>query len=190
RGESSSYSAGEGATAPPGESMRSTTPTVASCFRKRSSVSTVSPASSITPRSSTTPSDFRSARRLRRSPSPNSPRPLARSTAPRSTPARIANLRRMGCRRAMATRPPQRHCPALLALALLRLGHEVAEREPDATLALHVGVHLLALLALAERLDGEADALLARVHVGDLRLDHVTQLEQGGRLVDPLGGEL
>src|SRR5207253_4212232 len=73
---------------------------------------------------------------------------------------------------------------------LFRSRNQVGEREPHAlALALHVGVHLVALLALAERLDGEAEPLLARVHIGHLGLDHVAELEEGGRLVDPLVGE-
>src|SRR5437016_3273768 len=78
-----------------------------------------------------------------------------------------------------------------LALLLLGLGHHVREREaPAVALARQVGLHVGALLALAQRLDGEADALLARVDAGDLRFDRVARLEERGRLVDALGGEL
>src|SRR5437016_13695292 len=78
-----------------------------------------------------------------------------------------------------------------LALLLLGLGHHVREREaPAVALARQVGLHVGALLALAQRLDGEADALLARVDAGDLRFDRVARLEERGRFVDALGREL
>src|SRR3989449_869549 len=78
-----------------------------------------------------------------------------------------------------------------LALLLLGLGHHVREREaPAVALARQVGLHVGALLALAQRLDGEADTLLARVDAGALRFDRVARLEERGRLVDALAGEL
>src|SRR6266404_4921623 len=219
--------------------MRSTTATVASLVRKRSSASTRSVASWITPRSSTTPTTLPKNGRSPRPPA-NTATPAATASIPMVAIARIVNARRMGCRRggalggcpgnhggcgersggcerrarssllrrafrhgssvvaALAALAPRlvrlaRHVypDRLLPLLLLGLGHHVGEREaPAVALARQVGLHVGALLALAQRLDGEADAFLARVDAGDLGLDRVARLVERRRLVDALGGEL
>src|SRR6266403_1268511 len=174
--------------------MRSTTATVASLVRKRSSASTRSVASWITPRS---------------------PPPAALGGCPgnhggcgersggcerraRSSLLRRAFRHGASVVAALAALAPRlvrlaRHVypDRLLPLLLLGLGHHVGEREaPAVALARQVGLHVGALLALAQRLDGEADAFLARVDAGDLGLDRVARLVERRRLVDALGGEL
>src|SRR5581483_9747816 len=144
--------------------MRSTTATVESCLRRRSRVSIVSFASRMTPRSSTRPTVFPN---WNQSP-PKSPTPATSTSSATTDRARTNRRRNTGCRRAMMVNPGRSPLP----LRLFRLGHHVGERELAAVaLALQVGVHLGTLLALAERLDGEPDPLLARVDVRHLRLD-------------------
>src|SRR5438876_7146325 len=84
--------------------MRSTTATVASLVRKRSSASTRSVASWITPRSSTTPTTLPKNGRSPRPPA-NTATPAATASIPMVAIARIVNARRMGCRRAMPSGP-------------------------------------------------------------------------------------
>src|SRR5579883_2312685 len=90
-------------------------------------------------------------------------------------------------------------CAAASALALLArlsverqlLAQDVGEGElPALALAFHVRFDLLALLAAPQRLDREADALLARVDVDHLRLYRIAHLEERARLVDALAREL
>src|SRR4029077_8533372 len=71
--------------------------------------------------------------------------------------------------------PARRDVSALALVASFEvLGHDVGEGElAPLALALHVGVDLVALLATPERLDRQRDPLLARVHLGDFRLDLV-----------------
>src|SRR6266403_1552400 len=170
--------------------MRSTTATVASLVRKRSSASTRSVASWITPRS---------------------PPPAALGGCPgnhggcgersggcerraRSSLLRRAFRHGASVVAALAALAPRlvrlaRHVypDRLLPLLLLGLGHHVGEREaPAVALARQVGLHVGALLALAQRLDGEADAFLARVDAGDLGLDRVARLVLRPRVLDEL----
>src|SRR5262249_48230933 len=57
-------------------------------------------------------------------------------------------------------------------------------------LALEIGLHLLALFVLLDRLDREPDAALAAVDLHHDRFEFVVHLEQRGRFVDPLVAEL
>src|SRR6185369_3004620 len=88
---------------------------------------------------------------------------------------------------------PLHRRPATLLIAVQpQIGaQDVLEGEPSAlALALQIRLDLLALLALAQRLDAERDLAVAPVDRRHLGLDLLPRREHRLRLVDALGAEL
>src|SRR5690242_7396330 len=84
-----------------------------------------------------------------------------------------------------------RSATALLPIQAQLLVEDVLHRKARGlVLALEIGLHLLAFLVLAHRLDRKPDTPLAAIHLHHDRFDLVADLEQRRRLVHALVAQL